>query len=148
MVVIQIATVGAALVLFYGASAIVRLLGGGANTTLIVQTIVASVMAAGLYPATIGLPLAVALVILPTALRVVATVWFMHINKKVLRGDFGEESKWAAEIVQNGDEEFVQASNELSQMQLKEAGIVADSREALRERVVEMADETNDSSES
>jgi hypothetical protein len=148
MVVIQIATVGAALVLFYGASAIVRLLGGGANTTLIVQTIVASVMAAGLYPATIGLPLAVALVILPTALRVVATVWFMQINKKVLRGDFGEESKWAAEIVQNGDEEFVQASNELSQMQLKEAGIVADSREALRERVVEMADETNDSSES
>lgn len=145
MVLTSIAVLGAGIVLMYIVAGLHRVANVG--FTLTSQTAVNGVVAHLLIGASvIGTPVGVVLVLMPPALRIVAAVWFYYIGKKVLNGDFGVESQWAAELVESGDEKFLEASNELTEMELRESGIVAETREELRESVIEKADEKNDES--
>lgn len=144
MVVTSIAAIGAGLILLYAVATIVRVSGGSSNATLGAQFIASWALAGVvLFLSIANLPVAVAIGLLPILLRIVAMVWFYYIGRKVLNGDFGEESQWAGELVESGDEEFIEASNDLSKMELRESGIIATDKSEMREIVVEKADDND-----
>lgn len=64
-------------------------------------------------------------------------LWNRRQRNKALNGDYGEVTKWAAEMTKNGDMEFATAIQALPEKELMEIGIVADSKEELRKLVVE-----------
>lgn len=61
-------------------------------------------------------------------------------RKKALNGDYGEEVRWATELVEE-DMMFRVAVNHLPSIQIKELGIIAESKEELREITIERLDE-------
>lgn len=71
-------------------------------------------------------------------------MWHRRQRRKALGGDYGEVTQWAAEIAEEGDREFVMALNELPDEQKREIGIIAESKEELRELVIERLDEITD----
>lgn len=142
MVLNTVAAIAGGFVLLYVVATVIRLAGFGSFATLLGQTAVnAAVGYALLSVSFIALPVAVALGLMPLALRVFAYLWFYYQGKKILDGDYGEQARWAAELVQSGDEEFIEASAKLPQIELREVGIMADDKEELRELTVERAEE-------
>lgn len=142
MVLTAITALVSGLVALYIVAAIARIFGGDGAHTLLLQSVVNGTIALALfYTSTVSLPIAVAIGVMPLALRVIAMFWFYYIGKKVLAGDYGEESRWAAELVESQDDEFIEASTHLSQMELQEIGIVAANKEELRKIVIERAKE-------
>lgn len=142
MVLNTIIALGAGFVLLYVVATLTRLLGGGGIATLLTQSAVLGAAAYGLLTVGfVGLPVAVALGLLPLALRIFAYGWFYYIGRKVLSGDYGEQAQWAAELVEEEDEEFLRASMQLPQMEMREIGVLSDSKEELRENTVERAEE-------
>lgn len=142
MVLNTIAAIGAGFVLLYVVATVLRIAGFGGFTTLVSQTGVTG--AAGyvlLSISFINLPVAVALGLLPLCLRIFAYGWFYYQGKKLLNGDYGEQARWAAELVQSGDTEFIEACARLPQVELREVGIMAEDKEELRELTVERAAE-------
>lgn len=146
MVLNTIAALGAGFVLLYIVATLVRLAGFKSLATLMAQTAVnASVGYALLSISFITLPIAVAVGVLPAGVRAFAYVWFYWQGKKVLNGDYGEQARWAAELVEEEDDEFVEASAQLSQIELREIGIMSDSKEELRENTIERVEELTES---
>lgn len=142
MVLNIIGAIGAGFVLLYVVATVIRLSGYGGLVTLVAQTGATAVTGYALLSISfVGLPTAVALTLLPLGVQVFAYVWFYHQGKKVLRGDYGEQARWAAELVEEGDDEFIEASARLSQIELREIGIVSDDKEELRENTVERVEE-------
>lgn len=138
MLVPSIAAVVGGVVLLYVIAIVVRSLGGGRNLTLLSQIIIHGASAWLLVSNSIILvPAAVVLALLPFVIRVFAMMWFYYIGKKILNGDFGEESQWAAQLTEAGDEEFIEASQNLSKIELRESGIIAETREEMRDVVIE-----------
>lgn len=66
-----------------------------------------------------------------------------HVDN-ALDGEYGQETQWAAELSQEGDTLFEIAATELPQEDLMEVGIVAESKEELRELTVERLEEKAD----
>jgi hypothetical protein len=145
MVLNTIGALGVAFVLLYVVAVTIRLFGGGGFATLIGQTAVNGVVSyAMLSVSFVGLPVVGVMVLMPLALRIFAYAWFYRQGKKLLNGDFGEQARWALELFEEGDDEFIEASARLSQIQLREIGIVADDKEELRELTVEHAQEMDE----
>ena len=67
-----------------------------------------------------------------------------HQSKKALSGGYGEEVKWASELIEDGDELFVIAVNSIDQTEMKEIGIIAESKQELRNLTIERFDEQTD----
>lgn len=70
-------------------------------------------------------------------------------RKKAMSGDYGQETQWAAELVDEGDELFTLAVAEMNQVdpsELRDVGIIAESKEELRELTVERFDELTEDS--
>lgn len=65
-------------------------------------------------------------------------------RQQALDGELGIENQWAAELDQEGDQLFIIAANSLPDMELKEAGIVAESKQELREETVERFEQMSD----
>lgn len=146
MVLNTIAAIGGGFVLLYVVATVIRLAGYGGLVTLVAQTVANSVAGYALLSiGFINLPIAIALGLLPVVLQLFAYVWFYHQGKKVLNGDYGEQARWAAELVESGDTKFMEASARLPQMELREIGIMSDSKEELRENTIERADELSES---
>lgn len=146
MLVTAIATIAGGIVVLWIVAAITRFLGGEGVATFVLQSITTTTIALALFvTSTAGLQLAVAFALLPVFVRIFAIVWFYYIGKKVLNGDYGEESMWAAQLTDEGDTEFIEASTEITNMEMKEIGIVANSKQELRELVVERAREDDES---
>jgi len=142
MILETIGAIGAGLVLLYVVATVLRLFGFGGFATLIAQTVVNSAVGYALLSVSfIGLPVAVALGLMPLGMRIFAYLWFYRQSKKVLAGDYGEQARWAAELVESGDDEFIEASARLPQIHLNEIGILSDSKEELRENTIERAEE-------
>lgn len=138
--------IAAGILSLFTVSVIVRVMGGGSTATLGLQAVVTMSIATALFHLSfVGIYVAVFVGVMPFILRVFAMFWFYYIGRKVLAGDYGEESKWAAEIVESGDTEFVEACKELTEMELRESGIVATDRSEMREIVVEKAEDENES---
>lgn len=142
MVLNTIVTLVVAAVLLTLTATVVRLVGGNSLATLIAQNIV---LGAGAYAVFtigfVGLPVAIAVAAMPIVMRVIAYVWLYRQGQKFLRGDYGEEAQWAAELAKSDDRDFITASNKLSEMQLREIGIMSDSKEELRKNTIERAEE-------
>lgn len=142
MILETIGAIGAGLVLLYVVATVLRLFGFGGFATLLAQTAVNSIVGYALLSISfIGLPVAVALGLMPLGMRIFAYLWFYWQGKKILNGDYGEQSRWAAELVQEEDEEFIEASARLPQIHLQEIGIISDSKEELRENTIERVQE-------
>lgn len=65
-------------------------------------------------------------------------------RRKALNGDYGEITKWAAEITEDGNVEFAMAIKDLSETDKMEIAVIADSKEELHELVIERFDEMSD----
>lgn len=62
-------------------------------------------------------------------------------RRKALNGDYGEETRWASELVDEGDQLFTIAVTHMPNRELRDCGIIAESKEELREIVVERFEE-------
>lgn len=58
-------------------------------------------------------------------------------KEKALNGDYGNETMWASELVEEGDQLFIMAVNTLPQSEMTEVGIIAESKQELRDLTVE-----------
>jgi len=81
----------------------------------------------------------------PLLIRLV--VWIQQRQtQKALDGAYGNEVQWAVELINDGDRQFTIAANSLSDMEMREIGIVAESKQDLRDRTVERFEELADDS--
>lgn len=65
-------------------------------------------------------------------------------KRKTLNGKYGIESQWAAELVEDDDREFEIAMQHLPEMHLREVGVIAESKDELRELTIDRFDEFAD----
>ena len=94
---------------------------------------------------TFSVPIVVAgVTIAPLTITMFAVIDKHRQKRKTLSGDYGEEAQWAAEIANSGDREFQFAVQALPQRELREIGIIAESKEELRELTIERFDEVSD----
>lgn len=76
-------------------------------------------------------------VVLVIALTLIgAYLYIRRLRYRLLTGESGEEAKWAAELVQEGDDEFAEAMRKLPPEFLAQLGYLADDKDELRELVV------------
>jgi len=84
--------------------------------------------------------------IAPPIINTVHTLRKSRQKRKALNGDYGDATRWATELVNEGDREFMIAVNALPQTEITEVGIIADSKQELRERTIARFEEqANDS---
>lgn len=62
-------------------------------------------------------------------------------QRRALNGEFGDMTKWGAQITKDGDEEFAEAIEALPETEKMEIAIIAESKEELRELAVERFEE-------
>lgn len=94
---------------------------------------------------TFSVPIVVAgATIAPLIITAFAVIDKKQQKKKTLSGEYGPEAQWAAEIADSGDEEFKFAVSVLSNREMREIGIIAESKEELRELTIERLDEKSD----
>lgn len=67
--------------------------------------------------------------------------WRRRKFKKALDGDYGDEARWTTELIDEEDEMFIRATPWLSSNDRREVSIIAESKEELRELVIERAEE-------
>jgi hypothetical protein len=142
MVLTTIATVVIAFVLLYGVATLVQAAGISSGRffgwTLALQQVALAIFAAALFQnGIVGTLITAGLLALPLVVRIFAYLWFWRMGKKMLQGEYGEETKWAMELAKEGDDEFIEAADRLSELEMNEIGIIADSKEELRELVIE-----------
>jgi hypothetical protein len=69
-------------------------------------------------------------------------------RNRALNGDFGDEAQWASElIIEENDEAFILATQALPKDEVREVGIIAESKEELRELTLERMDELAENEE-
>lgn len=114
-------------------------------TSMVVQTVLIGIAAGAMVMLNaIAIPLAIGMTITPGITHVLALLWFRWMAHRIRNGAYGEESQWAAELADDGDEEFINAAMNLNQVEMREAGIVSDTKEELRETVIERGSEQDD----
>lgn len=84
------------------------------------------------------------IIVLPLLINLSFLVYTAHQHQKAISGGYGEEVQWAAELFEEGDEMFIMAANQLPQSELRDIGIIADSKEHLRELTIERLEETDE----
>lgn len=63
--------------------------------------------------------------------------WYLDFRtQRALDGKYGIETRWVAEMIEDGDIEFCQAVANLPQWEMMEVEIVAESKSELRERTI------------
>lgn len=135
------AVLGGLLLLYYVAR-MVRLVTVSGIVTLVAQSIVNVIFATVIFTlGFISLPIAAVIALMPIGARFVAYGWFYWQGKKVLGGGYGEEAMWAAELAESGDTEFMKATARLPQRELREIGIISDTKDELRENTLDRLDE-------
>jgi len=144
MVLNTVIAVGSVFVLMFFVASMTRAIGGQGLATFIGQLLTVGLLAAGLqFVGFVSMFVAIGLVSIVGTVRVFTYLWFWRLGRKILNGAYGEESMWAAEIAQD-DDEFVEATAMLTEKQLTEIGIIAESKEELREKTIERAEKLSD----
>jgi hypothetical protein len=145
MVLTTIGAIIGTLVLLQVTATLVRPFDTNALFTLLAQhTVAATVAGILLFLSVIGLYTAAIVIALPIIVRTFAYVWFYYYRKRLLAGKYGTEAMWAAELVDENDEAFIEASKNFSDMEIREIGIMSHSKAELRERTIEQAKENDD----
>ncbi len=75
----------------------------------------------------------------PIITRIISIIYYYWVFRRSLSGKRGEGQKWIAEFVQEDDREFMDAVRSISPMHLKEVIVVANSKQELRQLVIEQA---------
>lgn len=88
----------------------------------------------------------IAMTIYPLIINISAIIYKRNQRTRALDGKYGEETQWATELVDSGDEHFTIAVNALPERELMEIGIIAESKEELRELTIERFNELADDS--
>lgn len=144
MVLVAIGSVVAAVFTLGTIAFIVRQVGGGSLSTIVLQEILLAVGAYYIYTlGAVGLPTALAIVSLPVIFRALAFVLRYRSGRKVLDGEYGDEAMWGGELVMDEDEEFIQAMVTVDDKELREIAIIAESKEELREMTLERMNDQN-----
>lgn len=114
----------------------------------IVQTLISFVASLMVIYSIAGVSpyIVVPMIVYPILINIVSLVDKRRQRENALDGEYGVETQWAAELVESGDTEFAIAVNDLPKMDLKEVGIIADSKEELRRLTIERHDELLDES--
>lgn len=97
----------------------------------------------GVVANTIGaafVPTALAVAVL-TAMHIAKVVAMLFLSWKGMRGDYGEEVRWMLELIDEQDNEFLQAQRVLPDREIREVKILSDTKQELRENMIERADE-------
>lgn len=86
----------------------------------------------------VSIPLLIAAaVVLILGISIASIAYMLYIKWLVLSGRKGEEAKWAADLVNEGDETFIEAMRNTPRQVMAIYGSKAESKEELRELVVE-----------
>lgn len=85
----------------------------------------------------VGMVGAVIVAALPTLLRIVFWSFLIVMSYRALKGSFGKETQWAAELFKEGDTEFIRAVKALPQNELVEIRIIAETKDGLRDLTIE-----------
>jgi hypothetical protein len=94
-----------------------------------------------LYPSVLTLAGAASIPLAPVVFFGSLDLYSRYRNWRAKRGDYGDSTKWATELLEADDQHFELAVKGLSKNELKEVGIIADSKEELRELAVERFEE-------
>lgn len=81
------------------------------------------------------------LVALPTVVHVTTYTLRKVIEVRAARGHYGEEAKWAYELFDEGDQEFLIAQQALPQSEITEVAVIANSKQELRELMIDRYEE-------
>lgn len=97
-----------------------------------------------MYPAVVSLLGAIAIPAIPLGLLGLVDLRNWYRRRRALSGGYGEATQWAAQIVDEGeDQHFVLALTALPKEELMEVGIIADTKEEMREMVKERFEKRN-----
>lgn len=88
--------------------------------------------------------LAGVIVLLPVFLTIFSFLFYRRRGNKMLNGDYSEQSQWAAEMITNEDSKFASAIESLPRAEVREIGIIAESKDDLRSRTIERAEDRAD----
>jgi hypothetical protein len=69
-------------------------------------------------------------------------LYFYWIGQRALAGKMGQEQQWIAELVDANDEKFMESMEALERMEVREAIVIADSKEELRQTIITRAQES------
>lgn len=134
---------GASIVTLFGTALFARvIIGRGKYTVAIMQILGMGTLAYLLFTAGIvGFIGAGIIAAFPLVTRLIAVGFIAWMGRRALTGKLGEETQWAAELVEEGDKEFMQAAKALPSYELKEVGIIAESKTELRDLTIERYEE-------
>ncbi len=85
-----------------------------------------------------------AVVIVALVVLIALVMAHNKVKNDALSGKYGTETKWAAELVKDGDTEFLQATQNMSQTEMSAIGMSVESKKELREAVIEYHKERED----
>lgn len=118
------------------------LMGWSAGTIGIVRAVGFFVIGfASVYLGILPLFAGIAIILLPAILGVMSMAYYYWLGRRALAGKMGQEQQWMAELVEADDEKFMRSMQQVGRMEMKEITVVADSKEELRQAVIERAEE-------
>lgn len=104
----------------------------------LVQTAVLAALATAVGFTTVQTAIVVAL---PAVIHLLVWVLTKFIEWKAKSGRYGEEAKWAYELFEAGDEQFIHAQAALPKHEVMEVQVIADSKDEFRDLMVERYNE-------
>lgn len=84
-----------------------------------------------------SLPAVAVMAAFPLVIHITVRLLNIYINWKAASGGYGEEARWAYELFNEPDHEFIQAQTVLPEMDVREVVVIADSKQELRDLMVE-----------
>ena len=121
---------------------------GGGNTLVNATVQFTSMIGLGVLLMWYGIVGVVGLLVValaPLWIRVVALAYLYIQGRRALDGAFGDEAQWAAELLKEGDMEFLEAAENLPNQEVTEIRIIAESKQDLRDLTVERYEELRES---
>lgn len=94
---------------------------------------------AAVYTGFLSLVTGLFITVMPLFIFLVEQFYYYWLGKRALAGTMGKEKQWIAQLIQEDDHEFKQAFRLVEPMRTKEIIIMADSKDELRELVVDEA---------
>lgn len=89
-------------------------------------------------------PQTIVLVAVPTIVHVALLLVHKRRVRKIKSGEYGNMRMWSYEFFEDGDEDFIRAQTALPPEDVMEVGIIADSKEELREEMLERYEEKSE----
>lgn len=93
------------------------------------------------YIISFSAPATILLIALPTIVHTLFYTLKKITLMKVKRGDYGDPAMWAFELFEEQDDQFIHAHTVLSDREIEDISIIADSKQELRQLMIERSNE-------